>query len=99
MPALTQFQNDDKDFQMMQSSWGAILNPLLKNPSLQNVLLKGIRLGVGATIINHTLGRQPQGWRIVDIDGAAVVYRSAAINNLTLTLTSDAAVTIALEVF
>lgn len=99
MQTLPQFQNDDKDFQLLQSSWGSILNTLLKNPSLDNVLLKGISLGVGATVINHKLGRIPQGWRIVDIDGAATVYRSAAFNNLTLTLTSDAAVTVSLEVF
>jgi hypothetical protein len=99
MQALPQFQSEDKDFQLMQNSWGAVLNVLLKNPSLDNVLLKGISLSNGATVINHKLGRTPQGWRIVDIDGAATVYRSQPFNNLTLTLTSNAAVTVSLEVF
>jgi hypothetical protein len=99
MQTLPQFQSEDKDFQLMQNSWGAVLNVLLKNPSLDNVLLKGISLANGVTVINHRLGRTPQGWRIVDIDGAATVYRSQPFNNLTLTLTSNAAVTVSLEVF
>lgn len=99
MQSLPQFQSDDKDFQLMQNAWSAVLSPLLKNPSLDNVLLKNISLSVGANVINHKLGRTPQGWRIVDIDGAAQVYRSASFNNLTLTLTSNAAVTVSLEVF
>lgn len=97
--ALPQFQTDDRDFQMMQNAWAGILNPMLRNPSLQANLLTGIDLSNGATVINHKLGRMPQGWRIVDIDGAATIYRSAALNDLTLTLTSDAAVTVSIEVF
>lgn len=99
MQQLPRFNTENKDFQMMQSSWAAILNPVLRNPSLDCILLKGISLGVGATVVNHKLGRTPQGWRVVDIDGAATIYRSEALNNLTLTLTSDAAVTVSLEVF
>lgn len=99
MQQLTRFTTEDKDLQMLQSSWASVLNPVLKNPSLDNVLLKNISLSSGVTIIDHKLGRTPQGWRIVDVDGAATIYRSAPLNNLTLTLTSDAAVTISLEVF
>lgn len=99
MGSLPQFQSDDKDFQLMQNAWSASLNPMLKNPSLQNILLKSVSLTTGSNVINHKLGRTPQGWRIVDIDGAAQIYRSQAFNNLTLTLTSSANVTVALEVF
>lgn len=97
--ALPQFQSDDKDFQLMQSSWSTQINPLLANPSLKSLLIKDIALASGANVISHRLGRKPQGWRIVDINGAATIYRSANFNNLTLTLTSDASVTVAIEVF
>ena len=97
--ALPQFQSDDRDFQLMQSAWATQLNPMLANPSLQCILLKDVVLANGSNVINHKLGRKPQGWRIVDINGAATIYRSAALNNLTLTLTSNAAVTVSLEVF
>lgn len=99
MASLPQFQSDDKDFQLMQSSWATSINPLLSNPSLQSILLKDIDLTNGANVISHRLGRKPQGWRIVDINGAATIYRSANFNSLTLTLTSDAAVQISIEVF
>lgn len=99
MPTLPQFQSPNRVFQLMQSQWGQILNQFTNNPSLQSQLLKNISLSSGTTIINHKLGRIPQGWRIVDIDGAATIYRSAAFNSLTLSLHSSAAVNITLEVF
>lgn len=97
--ALPRFQTDNKDLSLMQSSWASQLDPVLRNPSLQSRLIKGVELSVGANVINHRLGRTQQGWRIVDIDGNAQIYRSEAFNDLTLTLTSDAAVTVAIEVF
>lgn len=97
--ALVRFQTDHQPLSLMQSQWSTELNPLLKNPSLQNVVLKSVELANGTTVVNHKLGRLPQGWRIVDIDGAAQIYRSQDFNTLTLTLTSDAAVTVSLEVF
>jgi hypothetical protein len=97
--ALPRFQTDNKDFQLMQSAWASQLDPVLSNPSLKTRLLKDVALAVGANVINHKLGRTPQGWRIVDVNGAAQIYRSEALNPLTLTLTSDAVVTVSIEVF
>lgn len=87
------------DLPMTQTKWAGILNPFLANPSLQNNILTGVKLAIGATVVNHLLGRTPIGWRVVDIDGAVIPYRSAPFNPLTLTLTSSAAVTVSLEVF
>lgn len=97
--ALPKFQTDSKDFQLMQSAWASQIDPVLANPSLKSRLIKDVALVVGATKIDHKLGRTPQGWRIVDIDGVAQIYRSEDLNSLTLTLTSSAAVTVAIEVF
>ena len=99
IPNLQQFQGGDRSFQLMQSAWTGVLNPFLRQPQLNGLLLTDVELGVGNTVINHRLGREPQGWIITDINGAAQVYRSAAFNSLTLTLNSDAAVTISLYVY
>lgn len=97
--ALPQFQSTDQVLQLMQSKWASEINPVLSNPSLQSILLKDVSLINGVTVVNHRLGRNLQGWRIADINGAAQIYRSAPKNALTLTLTSNAAVTVTLEVF
>lgn len=87
------------DLAMMQSRWSAILNTYIANPSLNSIILFDVSLGVGVTVVNHLLGRTPNGWRVVDIDAAATVYRSAPFTDLTLTLTSSAAAKVSLEVF
>ncbi len=99
LPNLPQFQGGDREFQLMQSAWTGVLNPFLRQPVLNGLLLSDVALGVGNTVINHRLGRTPQGWALVDINGAAQIYRSAAFNSLTLTLNSDAAITVGLYIF
>lgn len=88
-----------RDFTMFQTRWKALLGPILSNPANQGLLLQNVKLINGVTVVNHLLGREMQGWIIADIDGAATIYRSAKMNDLTLTLTSNAAVTVSLEVF
>lgn len=79
--------------------WAQNLNPLLAQPQSSGKILSNIVLVNGATIINHGLGRTLQGWNLVDINGAATIYRSAPFNSSTLTLTSNALVTVSIEVF
>ncbi len=99
MSQLPKFRNNDKDFQLMQDKWSSILNPILANPMLKGNFLKNINLINGVTVIDHLLSRQMQGWIITDQNAAASIYRSQAFNSTTLTLTSDAAVTVNLVVF
>lgn len=79
--------------------WASQLDPILANPATNPGLLPNIQLIAGVNVIPHKLGQVMQGWKPYDIQGPAVIYRSAPFNNLTLTLTSSAAVTISLEVF
>ena len=79
--------------------WASQLNPVLANPMNSVSIIKGVSLVNGQTVINHLLGRQMQGWFLTDVNGAATIYRSAPMNNLTLTLTSNAAVTVNIGVF
>lgn len=83
----------------MQTRWKAIIDPLLKNRLSGCSFLTDVELTSGTTVINHKLGRQMLGWFVVDISGAATIYRSAAFNDKTLTLTSSAPVTVSLGVF
>jgi hypothetical protein len=85
--------------ELMQTRWASIINPLLSNQLNGVSILSGINLISGSTVINHLLGKQMSGWFIVDINGAATIYRSKPLNNLTLTLTSNAAVTVDIGVF
>lgn len=84
---------------LLQDRWASIINPFLANPLNNQSILKNVALKNGVTVINHLLGQVQQGWFITDINGAAQIYRSAPFNNLTLTLTSNAAVTVSLGVF
>jgi hypothetical protein len=82
------------------SRWKAIIDAVLGLP-LNNgpSLLQNIAIIDGVTVINHGLGRNPQGWFLVDSTAAVTPYRSAPFNSLTLSLTSGAAATISLIVF
>lgn len=86
-------------WEQANNRWAAQLNPLLDNALNNASLLTGVDLVIGSNTINHKLGRVMQGFFITDIDGAAVIYRSQPFNDLTLTLVSDAVVTINLGVF
>lgn len=79
--------------------WASELNPVLANPMTNMAILKNVVLINGTTIIPHKLSRMQQGWVIVDVNGAATIYRNAPFNNTTLSLNSSAAVTVSIGVF
>lgn len=84
---------------MMITKWKSVLDPILANPLNSVSILSDVSLNNGITVINHLLGQKQQGWFLTDIDGAATVYRSQPFNDKTLTLTSNAAVTVSIGVF
>jgi hypothetical protein len=84
---------------MLQDRWKSILDPLLSKPLSSANIVSNVSLTIGDNVINHKLGRLMQGWMLTDVTGAAVIYRSAPMNALTLTLNSDANVTVSLLVF
>lgn len=96
---LPKIKDDNQAFQLMQDKWASQLNPLLAKPLSSASILKGVILSNGVTVVNHLLGRTMQGWYISDIDASASIYRSQPFNDLTLTLTSNAACTVNLVVF
>lgn len=84
---------------LLQSSWKVQLDPVLTNPMNDVSILTNVSLRNGVTVVNHLLGHMMNGWFITDINGAATIYRSAGLNDKTLTLTSNAAVTVNIGVF
>lgn len=91
---------------LANTQWASVLNPLLANPLSSASILKDIKLTTGVNVINHKLGRTMQGWSVVDITptppnttAAVTYYRSAPLNDLTLTLTVSGPATVAIEVF
>lgn len=90
------------EWHMADNRWASILNPIVANPANNSILLKNIQLAVGTNVINHKLGRNLQGWSIVRKRASADLYDTQDTNqmpNLTLTLVSDAIVTVDLMVF
>ena len=84
---------------LANTQWASVLNPIIANPMTNMMILKNIKLINGATTINHGLQQMMQGWVILDTNAAATIYRSQPLNDTTLTLTSNAVVTINLGVF
>ncbi len=96
------YKTEDQSLTLMQTAWAQQLNPLLNSPALQGRIVKSVRLAIGANTINHLLGRNLQGWTLVRKRGAASIYDTQDANTqpaLTLTLVSDAVVTVDIYVF
>ena len=72
----------------------------LNNPLLNGVLLTGVELGSTATQVPHSLGREPQGWIIVNKNADANVWQSSKdLSKAFVTLQASADVTVDLWVF
>lgn len=93
------FKDNNQTMQLLQTKWKSILDPIIGAPQNNSNVIGPLALINGVTVVNHKLGRTPQGWRLVDMDASAIVYRSASFNDLTLSLTSNAAVNVKIEVF
>lgn len=79
--------------------WAQSLNPLITNPINSVQILSNVSLITGSNTINHRLGHLMTGWFVIDPQGTATVYRSAPLNNVTLTLTASAAIVLSIGVF
>ena len=90
-------------YDLMQTQWASIINPVLKNPIVNGVLSQQIKLTTGNNIVNHKLGRNLTGWYITRMRGSFVqVYDTQDSNQspeLTLLLNSSGNCTIDLFCF
>lgn len=87
-------------WELAQTKWSGTLNPIIALPILNGNLITDISLTANIPkVINHLLQRMPQGWFLTDATADAIVWRTAAFNNLTITLESDADTTISFWIF
>jgi hypothetical protein len=97
--ALPRFSTKDQALTLLQSNWSSQIDPVLAFPPNKGFILQGVSLSTGVNVINHKLARKPQGYIITDIDAAATIFRSAPLNDTTLTLTSNADAVASIWVF
>ncbi len=91
-----------KDFGLLQSTWSALIDPIIGRKQNQSNILSGVALTTGDNTINHLLGKNLQGWKVVLQSAAASIYDKQATNNtpyLTLVLNTSANCTVSIEVF
>lgn len=94
------FKDDNQPFQLLQTKWKAQLDPIISIPFLSGNQINNVSISSGsAAVINHLLGRQPQGYFLVDVPAQARIARIAPFNNKTLTLSSDATIIVSLWVY
>lgn len=90
------------NLEMLQTAWAAQLNPIIANPTLNNLVLKNLTLTAGTNVINHKLQRNLVGWKTTRVRASATFYDLQDTNqtpSLTLVLVASAPVVIDLEVF
>lgn len=84
----------DRDLMLLQSNTDAVFQQLRNCPLLDGVLVEAVTLTTSNTTVDHTLGRQPLGFIVTDLNKDATIFR-AAWNAKTITLQSSATATIA----
>ena len=88
----------DGNLKTIQDNVQDALAKISHTPFQAGILFSNVSLASGSTQISHKLGRQPQGWVVTDLNGAATIYRSSW-DSKYITLSSSAAVTASLWVF
>lgn len=83
----------------MQDNIVNALQPLLTSEINYGIIIKDITLdGVNPTVVDHKLGRQPQGWFIVDITSPSAIFREGW-DTRTIKLNASAATQISIYLF
>lgn len=87
----------------LMRAFGAIWETLARviaNADLDKVTLPGnVFTGAVPLVINHKLGRQPIGWRIVDVTVGYNIFQRIAWDARTITLLCPSAATANIEVW
>lgn len=95
-------QTQDRNINFAQQGLAQALRPLLSNPITNGSILESVDLINGDTTIDHKLNRELQGWLVVRQRADADIYDKQDSNSrkdVTLVLTSSAAVTVDIYVF
>lgn len=88
-----------KTFELLQTRWKSLIDPVLANPTTNMSILKNVVLVSGNNQIPHLLGQMQQGWLILDTNAAQTVFRYKPFNSTYLYLNAAGAVTVSIGVF
>ena len=77
----TQIWSKEQEVTRLQSHLKTVLNPLLELPISDGVLIKDLTVNTTDTLIEHKLGRKPEGFLITGLKSNSVIYESATANN------------------
>lgn len=100
--SLPKFQSEDNAVNLMQSNWKADLDPLLRQPFSNGLIISNVPLTAGFNTIDHRLSRDLVGWIVTRQRGQATIYDLQDLNPLpakTLQLMSSSGVNVDLFVF
>lgn len=102
MKALRLEEVDSKELRRVQANLADFVQPLVRNPLLDGVLLEGVSLAAGTNTVAHGLGRAPRGVLPLLGNADARVWLSATPSAApagSVRLDASAAVTLSLFVF
>jgi len=86
--------SNDRVVTQLQENVEQAINPLLKNPLLDGVLIKDVKITTGTTLmLSHRLSRKAQGYIITKQNANAIIW-NGELGERTLELNSSANVTI-----
>lgn len=97
--SITKLRGLDYDLNKLQDNIYNSIGPLLTNSLNWGIIIPDIVLLANTPLpIDHTLGRQPQGWVIIDRTTNSSVWRNSW-NQRSITITANANTTVSLYVF
>lgn len=100
--AFKKLETEEDSGNLIQENIASVVEPLLRSPIVNGVLLKGVTLVTGTiNQISHTLGRAPQGWIVVRQDANANIWQvnPKQLSSTLLQIQVSANVTVDLWVF
>lgn len=91
--SLPQFNTQDRSLTLLQSRWASQLDPIVENPLLKGVILRGVSLAIGDNTVDHKLQRKPQGYIVVRtlIAASQIFEKESSMPTLNIVLNSSAA--------
>jgi hypothetical protein len=98
-PKLKKILHKDRIINMLQDNIKTVLDVMAAKPQLDSDVLDPFPIKTGANLVPHNLGKPLSGWKIVDIDAPAKLYRTTgSLPTIYLYLTSDIDCNVTLEV-
>lgn len=88
-----------KDAERAIANVTASLSRVYKSDIIDGTIVSDISIEAGSNEVSHKLGRQPIGWAVVDVQGAAPSLYRNSWDSRIINIESDVSSTISLWVF